>query len=163
MSPGVGRGNTYLYRVRAVGGAGALSPPSAVVMATAITFEDAAIAADVTPIKARRVDDLRTAVDAVRRAAGCTAGDWQPSVLGRKMVRAAQVQDLCDRLDEALRALGLPAAPYEDPILRTGAGGTPVREVRFDELRARALDPRERRHRLGALRLRLRGGAPRRV
>jgi hypothetical protein len=77
---GVSRGHTYLYRVRAVDAAGTLSPPSAVVMATAITFVDGELVGangplgrPATAVKADHVNDLRLAVDGVRRAAGLSA------------------------------------------------------------------------------------------
>ncbi|HEX8685379.1 MAG TPA: fibronectin type III domain-containing protein, partial [Pyrinomonadaceae bacterium] len=49
---GLTRGHAYLYRVRAVDAAGALSPPGPVAMATAVTFVDAALVAGVTAVKA---------------------------------------------------------------------------------------------------------------
>jgi YD repeat-containing protein len=143
--PAVSRGNTYLYRVRAVDSSGVQSSPSAVVMATAVTFTDETLYAagdpnhPATVVKWQHVDDLRTAVTGVRRAAGLPDPSWTYPVAHGLPVHAKDVQDLRDRLDEGLRALGLPAPAYTpDVTLLTGANGTPISKKHFEDLRSRA-------------------------
>jgi YD repeat-containing protein len=135
---GVSRGNTYLYRVRAVDGSSVQSPPSAVVMATAITFYEETLVAGSTTVKWQHVDDLRTAIRGVRRAAGLSDPSWQEAVTTGTPIHATQVQEMRDRLDEGLGALGLPVLAYYEPTLSTGANGTPIRKIHFDQLRERA-------------------------
>ena len=143
---GVSRGNTYLYRVRAIDSAGAMSPPSAVVMATAITFVDPELigANDTygraaTVVKSDHVNDLRAAVASVRRAAQLPSVTWAQTVSSSVPVRADHVRELRQKLDEALAALGLSHPAYTDPTLSTGQNGstsTPIRKKHFEELRA---------------------------
>jgi YD repeat-containing protein len=135
---GVVRGNTYLYRVRAVDAAGALSPPSPVAMATAVTFADSTLVAGVTRVKAVHVNDLRLAVDGVRRAAGLPAAVWGEAVAAGVPIRAEHVRELRRELDEGLAALGLPTPAYEDATLHGAPNGTAIRKVHFEQLRARA-------------------------
>jgi YD repeat-containing protein len=137
----VSRGRTFLYRVRAMDGSGAQSAPSAVVMATAITFLDETITAHVTVVKWQHVDDLRVAVTGVRRAALLPDPSWTYAVAHGVPVRAKDVQELRDSLNEGLQALGLPTPDFTNPILHTGENGstpTPISKIHFDELRARA-------------------------
>src|SRR5207253_9039890 len=69
--------HSYLYRVRAVSSAGALSPPSNMAFGTAIRFVDEQLVAQVTEIKAQHIYDLRDAVNAVRALVpGMSAGAW---------------------------------------------------------------------------------------
>ncbi len=144
---GLTRGSTYLYRVRAVDAAGALSPASAVVMATAVTFLDETLYAAGDPqhaptkVKWQHVDDLRKAITGVRRAAGLPDPSWSEPVTSGTPVRAVHVQEMRDRLDEALRKLGLPTPAFYDATLHTGENGstpTPIRKKHFEELRERA-------------------------
>jgi YD repeat-containing protein len=132
------RGRTFLYRVRAVDGSGNQSPPSAVVMATAITFFDETITAHVTVVNWQHVEDLRVAVTGIRRAALLPDPTWtEPSGHGAPVL-AAHVQELRTQLNEGLAALGLPTPDFYEPTLQTGAGGTPIRKIHFDQLRERA-------------------------
>jgi hypothetical protein len=69
--------HSYLYRVRAVDGFGAPSPPSKMALGTSINFEDAQLSAGVTEIKAQHWYDLREAVKAVRALVpGMSAPTW---------------------------------------------------------------------------------------
>jgi YD repeat-containing protein len=142
---GVSRGYTYLYRVRAISAEGTLSPPSAVAMATAITFLDTELVGAGDPqgrpstkIKAPHVNDLRLAVAGVRRAAGLSAASWGETVSAGVLVRAAHMRELRDKLDEGLSALGLTTSSYTDSTLNTGPAGTRIKKTHVEELRARA-------------------------
>jgi YD repeat-containing protein len=141
----VSRGNTYLYRVRAVSAEGTLSPPSAVEMATAVSFLDVELVGANDPlgraatrVKAQHVNDLRLAVGGVRRAAGLPSATWQETVSAGLPVRAAHVRELRERLDEGLSALGLPTSSYTDSTLQTGPTGTRIKKTHVEELRARS-------------------------
>lgn len=143
---GLTRGNTYLYRVRAVDSTGALSPPSPVAMATAITFTDPELIGANDPqgrpptaIKAAHVNDLRLAVAGVRRAAARPAVAWAEVVIPDiTIIRASHVEELRTKLDEARSALGLSTSAYTNATLQTGANGTAIKRVHFEELRARS-------------------------
>lgn len=142
---GVSRGNAYLYRVKAVSAEGTLSPPSAVAMATAVTFIDAELVGANDPqgraatrIKAQHVNDLRLAVGGVRRAAALAAATWQETVAAGVPVRATHVRELRERLDEGLSALGLTTSTYTDSTLIPGPAGTRVKKAHVEELRARS-------------------------
>jgi YD repeat-containing protein len=140
---GLARGSTYLYRVRAIDSTGSLSAPSAVGMATAITFTDPeligandSLGRPATVVKADHLNDLRTAVAGVRRAAALPAATWAEAVSSGTPVRADHVRELRQRLDEALQALGLTHPAYTDTTLYTGRGGTPIKKKHFEELRS---------------------------
>lgn len=144
---GLTRGNTYLYRVRAMDAAGTLSPSSPVTMATAITFVDPELIGandsqgrPATVAKAAHVNDLRTAVAGVRRAALLPAVTWaETASSGVTVIRASHVQELRAKLEEARTALGLTTPAYTDATLQTGANGTLVKRVHFEELRSRSV------------------------
>lgn len=147
---GVTRGATgtaYLYRVCASDGAnGCSSPYSNVALGTAYSFFEPTLythaedPARATTIKARHVTDLREAVNAVRRAALLPEASWQTSgsSLPGAIIRASHVQELRDRLAEGLASIGIAVGAFEDATLLTGAAGTPVRKVHFEELRRRS-------------------------
>jgi YD repeat-containing protein len=134
----VSSGNAYLYRVRAIDSFGAPSPPSTMAMATAITFEDPTLNAGSRQIKKQHFYDLRQSVNAVRAVAGLGAFAWTDPDLTGSQVRAYHVQQLRDKLDEALVALSIPVTPYDDPSLATGANGTWIRKIHIEQLRLRS-------------------------
>jgi hypothetical protein len=106
----------YLYRVRAVDSIGNVSPYSNIDLATAISFTDDSIVSGVTPIKAAHINEVRQAVDAVRRVTA-NLGDvnWGGSITPDvTTVQATHIQDLRMNLDQARSALGLPQCSYTD-------------------------------------------------
>jgi RHS repeat-associated protein len=131
-------GRAYLYRVRSVSAGGAQSSYSNVALGAAVSFTDDSIVAGVTTIKSQHFNELRQAVNAVRRVAGLGDATWAEPNLSGALVRATHVQEMRDRLNEALAALDIPASPFVDPTLATGASGTLVKKVHVDELRLRA-------------------------
>lgn len=134
----VANGNAYLYRVRATSGA-STSPSSNLALGTAISFTDPTLTAQVTTIKAQHIYDLRTAVNAARRAANLADATWTDLTLtGGVTAKAAHIQQLRDRLDEALSALNISVSPFTDPALSTGATGTLIKRVHVEELRLRS-------------------------
>lgn len=134
---GLARGQTYLYRVRAVDGTGAQTAPGPESMATAIDFTDPDLVAGVTRVKVEHVNDLRLAIAGVRGAALLTTS-WQETIGSGTPVMAAHVRELRDKLDEALAALGLPTPAYSDSQLQGSPNGTPIRKLHFEQLRERS-------------------------
>lgn len=143
---GASEGAAYLYRVKAVYAGGA-SPYSNSDLATAVAFTNDPIigAADpqnrpATVIKAEHLVELRRAVGAVRALAGGLApASWSyPDPVSsppsqRRPVYLEDVQELRDRLGEALPALGLSAPSYVDPTLVRRV--TKVKKEHFQQLR----------------------------
>jgi hypothetical protein len=130
----------YLYRVKAVYGSG-FSDYGNTDLATTVVFTDPQLQPKVTRIKAVHLVELRRAVGAVRALAGGLApASWtypdpvsSPSSQRRK-IYLEDVQELRDRLDEALAPLNL-LSPYpSDPLLARGAI---VYAAHFEQLRAR--------------------------
>ena len=111
-------GNAYLYRVRAIGSGGIFSTPSNMALGTAFSFEFSQLQGQ--PIKAQHIYDLRTTVNAVRSVANVSAASWALSSLSGVLVQATVVQELRNKLDEALQALSISAGGYTDPTLATG-------------------------------------------
>ncbi len=129
----------YVYRVRAISNSQiptVVSQPSNMALGTAIAFEFSALQGQT--IKARHIHDLRVAVNAVRKVANLPAIVFQPQNLSGLTVRAVDVSDLRTALGEALTAINISSLAYTDPVLSTGANGTPVKGVHIDQLQARS-------------------------
>jgi len=124
----------YLYRVRAINGAGA-SPDSAFDLATTVVFVDSILTVNVTVIKAQHINDLRTAVSAVRTLAGVgTFSFTDPTLIaGTTTIKAIHFLNLRTALDQARSALSLPAISYTDPTIT--AGVTTVKAQHIYDLR----------------------------
>jgi YD repeat-containing protein len=110
-------GVTYLYRVRAVDGAGNKSAYSTIDLATTIMFTDDPLVAGVTPIKSAHFIELRQAVNAVRVAAGLVAATWTDATLTGVSIKTVHIQELRNNLGQARSSLGVPALIYTDPTL----------------------------------------------
>lgn len=129
---GLAANTTYLYRVRAMSGA---TPASAFAIdaATTIAFTDPALAAG--PIRAVHVAELRTAVNAMRAAAGLTPSVFTPTTLSAGVgIARLHVTELRTALDAARAAAGLSAIAYTDPVIT--ANSTRVKGAHILELRA---------------------------
>ena len=127
----VASGKTYFYYVRAVFGQ-QTGCASNFDIATTIVFEDPVLTAGVTPVKAQHVTELRTAVNAVRAAAGFPAYEFTPIAPGSK-IKTVYVHELRGALAPARASLGLPVIAFTDHPLT--ARVTPVRAVHLTELR----------------------------
>ncbi|HXS00122.1 MAG TPA: fibronectin type III domain-containing protein [Pyrinomonadaceae bacterium] len=127
-------GNAYLYRVRAIGSGGVFSTPSN--MALGATFSFGALQGQI--IQKQHVYDIRTAVNAVRSVANRTAVSWAIPDLSGALVQASVVQEMRDKLDEALQALNINPGGYDDPILATGSNGTLIRAIHLEQLQTRS-------------------------
>jgi hypothetical protein len=129
---GLAPNTTYLYQVRAVDSSNVAWGPSDVDPATTIIFTDDPIVAMSTRIKAAHVTQLRTAVNAVRAAAGLTAASFTDAISTGTVVRAAQILELRLRLDEARAARALPAITYINAIT---AATSRIKAIDLTELR----------------------------
>lgn len=129
--------NAYLYRVKAADAVGNLSGPSNIDLATAITFDDDPFlqSPTLTLVKAQHVLQLRQAVNAARVAANLSAATWQQTQLTATVttIMANDIQELRNKLDEALSVLGLPTGGYTDPSL----SGQVIRKDHIKDLRDR--------------------------
>jgi YD repeat-containing protein len=108
-------GVAYLYRVRAVDGAGNKSG-NRLDLATTILFTDDPLVTG-TGVKALHITQLRQAVNTVRAAAGLAAAIWTDAALTGIVVKAVHLQELRNNLNQALTTLGLPASNFTDPTL----------------------------------------------
>jgi hypothetical protein len=121
-----------LYRVRAIKG-GTSSVASAVDAATLILFADDPVQPNITKVTAQHINQLRTAVNAMRALAGLSPATFTnagppPSSL----IAAVHVQELRTALDSARAALNLPSTAYAYP---TPAVGDKVRAAQINDLR----------------------------
>ncbi len=148
---GVTNVTSYLYRVCAADASNhCISPYSNLAMATAYSFDDPVIVtyADYqrdnsltpTPIRLAHITQLREAVNAVRHLAGRPDATWTHPALVQyqSVITAADVQDLRDRLGEALSDLGVPVPVYFEQKLLTGSNGTTVKRIHITQLRDNA-------------------------
>jgi hypothetical protein len=123
---------TYLYLVRSVDSGGGLSATTQIDPATTILFTDDPLVAG-TGGKAVHIDELRTAVNAMRAAAGLGAATFtDPTVTAATPIRAAHINELRSALDEARNAIGFGPGTYTDTIT---AGVTPIKAVHVQEIR----------------------------
>lgn len=123
---------TYLYRVRAVVGGGT-TELSNMDPATTVAFTDAPLLAGVH-IKGVHISELRTAVNAMRAAAGLGAFDFTDAIGSATPVKALHFTELRNALDAARADLGLSALAYTDTPLV--AGTTKAKAVQVEEIRA---------------------------
>lgn len=124
-------GTAYLYRVRGTAGA-TTGPVSNFDLATAVAFTDPSISASTTA-KLAHVNELFTAVNAVRTLAGLPAmtfGAPAPGASG--IVRSTHIANLRTGLDAARTVLTLSAVSYSDPSIGAGTG---VKAVHVTQLR----------------------------
>ena len=121
----------YIYRVRAVNGAGT-SPNSSPRLSTTIVYTDNALAAGIL-IKAMHLAELRSAVNAARALAVLGAAGFTDAAAPGTLIRALHITQLRSALDEALPTLGFTAGGYTDAV----ANGVAIKAVHFQELRDR--------------------------
>jgi hypothetical protein len=125
---------TYIYRVRAVDVNGNYSDFSNTDIATTIVFTDDPLVAGTTIVQALHITELRSAVNAMRAAAGLSAATWTDSSLTGIEIKAVHISELRSNLDAARSALGLSTGSYTDALT---PGSTIVKAVHVSELRDR--------------------------
>jgi glucose/arabinose dehydrogenase len=121
---GLQSNTAYLYKVRAMS-ASATGPLSNADLATTVIFSTDTI------VRAVHIEQLRTAVNAVRRLAGLGDASFTDATL--TLIRAVHISELRARLAEARYALMLPALSYTDPTIV--ARSTVVKAAHVNELR----------------------------
>ena len=131
---GLSSTTTYIYRVRAVDANGNYSDFSNTDIATTIVFTDDPLVAGTTIVKAQHITELRSAVNAMRAAAGLSAATWTDSSLTGVQIKAVHISELRSNLDAARSALGLSTPSYTDALT---PGSTIVKAVHITELRDR--------------------------
>jgi hypothetical protein len=124
-------GKTFRYFVRAVFGS-QVSCASGFDIATTIIFEDPDLIPGVTAVKLVHLTELRTAVNAVRAAAGLPAYSFTTIPAGSR-VRTVYIHELRSALAQARTSLGLPSIAFTDHPLVVRV--TPIRAVHLTELR----------------------------
>jgi fibronectin type 3 domain-containing protein len=127
----VAAGITYVYRVRSINNASVPTAYSVPDIATTIVFNDEPIVAASTKVKAVHIDQLRTAVNAVRAAAALAAATFTDPSLAGTAIKAAHISELRSALDAARSAIGVTAISYTNVI----AGGVPIRGADVTDLR----------------------------
>ncbi|HXD30262.1 MAG TPA: fibronectin type III domain-containing protein [Pyrinomonadaceae bacterium] len=133
---GISSATSYLYRVRAVDSLGVSSPSSTLVAATAISFTDPTLTTNVSEIKKDHIYDLRQSVNSMRALAGLSAATWTDTNLTGVYIYRTHVQQLRDRLNEALTALSIPVTSFTDSTITVAS--TQIRKVHIEELRERS-------------------------
>ena len=127
----VSANTTYLYKVRVTGGV----TFSSVDVATTVSFTDPVLSSAI-PIKAAHITQLRTAVNAMRAAAGLSAATFTDSTLTPQstIIKRVHLAELRTALDAARSAMGLSALSYTDPTITVQS--TPVKAAHITELRS---------------------------
>jgi hypothetical protein len=129
---GLTANTTYLYKVRAINGATS-SGFTPIDPATTILFTDDPINAGVLP-KAVHVTQLRTAVNAMRAAAGLGSQPFiDPALATGGSIKAIYVTELRTALDQARSTIGLTAIVYVDPTITTNLTG--IKAAHLTDLR----------------------------
>jgi hypothetical protein len=100
-------------------------------LATTIVFNET-IVPQITSVKAAHITELRTAVNAVRAAAGLSPASFTDDPLPGVFVKAIHITELRTFLDAARAAIGVPLT-YTDPSL--GAGYV-IKDAHIEDLRA---------------------------
>ena len=123
------------------GGLSATQPFTVTVSKTTVSvpFTDDPLQPGATPVKAVHFTELRTRIDALRRAGGLPAVPWTDPVLsaGVTRVRLVHLLELREALAAAHRAAGRSSPGWTDAA--PAAGSTPIRTVHLMELRTAVL------------------------
>jgi len=128
---------TAAVRVSATDPAGQSAAQSfTVTVSRSAPFTDDPLRPGETPVRAVHFTELRTRIDAVRRARGVGAFPWTDPVLipGETPVRLLHLLELRAALVPAYAAAGRPAPGWTDAS--PAAGTTPIRAAHLTELRA---------------------------
>jgi sugar lactone lactonase YvrE len=121
----------YVYQVRALRSSGSPSPFSVPDAATTFVFTDPTLTASTTLIRAVHVQQLRSAVAALRRIAPLAVYSFTDPGVSGTPVRAAHVTELRSALSAARSALGLPSVVYSTSV----TPGSAIHAMDFHEIR----------------------------
>jgi YD repeat-containing protein len=121
----------YVYRVQAVK-SGTASASSAPDVATTVMFTDDPLVPGVTEPKGVHLTELRTAVNAVRAAAGMAPAVVTDTITPAvTLIKAIHVEELGTALNQARTALGLPAIAFAvRPLVNTDVRAADLTEIR---------------------------------
>lgn len=122
---------TYLYQVRA-NVAGGSTAFSAIDPATTVIFADTPLNAGTT-VKLVHFTQMRTAVNAMRAAAGRDPYGFTDVLSNGTKVKAVHMNQLRTALDEARSDIGLPALGYTNTPV--GANSTVIQAAHVNEIR----------------------------
>lgn len=112
----VAANTSYVYKVRAISPSSTASAYSAPDAATTIAFPNDPLVAGSTTAQAVHLTTLRTAVNAMRVAAGLAPMSFtDPSAGAGTIVKKVHVEEARSALDGARSAIGLAALVYTDP------------------------------------------------
>jgi YD repeat-containing protein len=114
-------GAAYVYRVRAVK-AGTPSQAGPIDFAVRLAFSDEPIVAGATPILLTHLSELRSAVNALRSAAGLSPASFTDTLTSGLSVRAIHFTELRAALNGARAQLGFAAVAFEPTV----AAGTVI-------------------------------------
>jgi hypothetical protein len=112
-----GAGSACVYRVVAVASHGMPSAPSNTDLALLMGYTPISVG---SVVAYAHVEEIRTAINAIRNAAGLTALSWadflpgSPPPMVNGVIRRIHLLALRDRMDEAIATHGLPTPAYED-------------------------------------------------
>jgi YD repeat-containing protein len=115
----------YVYEVRAIR-SGVSSPPSPHTFQNTVSYTDAVTTG--TPLRAVHLTEVRTAVSALRAAAGLAPISYTDS----SVVLAAQFNELRTGANAARAQLGFAQVQFTDALVQ---GQTPARAVHLNEIR----------------------------
>jgi uncharacterized repeat protein (TIGR01451 family) len=123
-------GLTYVYQVKAVNNVAATGPATPNDLATTFIFTDDPL---VPAIKAVHFTQLRTAIDAVRAAAGLGAAPYTNAIVAGSLVKAVDLTEMRTALNAARTQLSVPALNYTDPSV---TAATRIKAAHIQELRS---------------------------
>jgi hypothetical protein len=125
-------GTTYFWQVRATNGGAWSAVRSFTTRAALVAFSDHPLVAGTTPVRAQHVQELRTAINALRAQLEMAAFDFGPAVAPGHPVQALHLSGLRAALAEVFAAVGRPL-PLAEPAIT--ARVTPIRASHLTELR----------------------------
>jgi hypothetical protein len=126
-------GRAYFYRVYAVDAQGVVSPPTAWNVATLTAFQDDPAVARVTAMRGVHIDELRSAVDAVRQAAGLSRLWASAASAANQPITASAMTALLNGLNDAFTAVQ-PSLPQRQFSVAVAINGSAL-AVQLQELR----------------------------
>ncbi len=132
----VSNGTAYIYKVRSAdAGGGNESSDSNRDLATVVIYTNPTLTGGSSVVQAADINELRTAVEAVRSLYGIGVGSYTylPAVAGTTLIHKADIDQLRTNLNTALTGMGFGSPVYTNATIT--AGSSIVNAVDFNELR----------------------------